>query len=343
MTAVECPILTEQAQVCAYFQPANPGPVTIGYAAELLLAEVCAENSPTSRYTYEWHARKLVADWGSSRPLASITYFEVQQWVNGMRQTCKPATIRHKLSALSRLFRLATEHTGLVHEPPTRLVRKPKVNNQRERILLDDEEARLRFVMTGREFTVIDFALQTGLRRIEQWRLRPQDVRLFYSDQTDEKGQPILLGMAHIVTSKTGKGRQVPLNPRAASIAQYWRSQGGDYLFPDASKNRFQAGSNFYRHNFRPALKKAGIQGMTWHDLRHTFATRSLQGGARPEHISRALGHANLSMTSRYLHWAPDQLWPAVMAAANRPGYREVSADAPVALAFPGDRGRPEN
>ena len=297
--------------------------MTVGEASKLALAEIADENSPHSQHTYRWHYRTIGEDWGEERQLATITRHEVQQWLNSYKAKVKPATLRHKLSALTRLFRVATDHTGDLYEAPTKQIRKPKVNNQRERILMDDEQTALRFYMTPRDFSIIDFALQTGMRRIEQWRLKPTDVRLYYAEQ--ESGPPVLLGMAHILTSKTGVGRQVPLNPMAAQIAKFWREQGGDFLFPDNSKNRLHAGSAWTRYKFSCALRAAGISGMTWHDLRHTFATRALQGGARPEQISRMLGHTNLSMTSRYLHWAPDQLWPAAMAGFNRPANREAN------------------
>lgn len=297
--------------------------MTIQQAAELSLAEIAVENSPHSQHTYQWHYRTICEDWGAERQLATITRHEVQQWLNEYRSRFKPATLRHKLSALTRLFRVASENSGEHYEAPTRDIRKPRVNNKRERILMDDEQAELRFHLKPRDYSIIEFALQTGLRRIEQWRLRPQDIRLYFEEQP--AGEPVLIGMANIITSKTGIGRQVPLNPLAAQIARYWREQGGAYLFPDNSKNRLHAASRWTSEHFRRALRDVGIEGMTWHDLRHTFATRSLQGGARPEQISRMLGHTNLTMTSRYLHWAPEQLWPAAMAGLNRSRQRTES------------------
>src|SRR6202023_479690 len=53
---------------------------------------------------------------------------------------------------------------------------------------------------------------------------------------------------------------------------------------------------------FESALKDAKIVGFHWHDLRHTFASRLRQKGAKLEDIAEALGHKTLMMTKRYAH-----------------------------------------
>lgn len=148
--------------------------------------------------------------------------------------------------------------------------------------------------------------------------MRPQDVQIF---ERFENGQRHLAGMLHIFTSKTGRPRNVPLNPIAASIAQDWlqRATGKKWLLPPYdSDKRFICANNWANRRFKPSMKAAGIEGMTFHLLRHTFATRALQGGARLEQISWALGHAStLETESRYAHWGTDQVWPAVQAVMN--------------------------
>ncbi len=47
------------------------------------------------------------------------------------------------------------------------------------------------------------------------------------------------------------------------------------------------------------------------HDLRHSFATLALQGGASLYDVSKLLGHSDISMTQRYAHMADDSLQTA--------------------------------
>jgi len=50
-------------------------------------------------------------------------------------------------------------------------------------------------------------------------------------------------------------------------------------------------------HNFARIAKRAGLQGVRFHDLRHTFASLMLLRGAKPKVISEALGHASVAFT----------------------------------------------
>jgi len=56
---------------------------------------------------------------------------------------------------------------------------------------------------------------------------------------------------------------------------------------------------------FVPALKKAKIEDLHWHDLRHTFASRMVMAGVPLLTVSKLLGHKTLAMTLRYAHLAP--------------------------------------
>lgn len=50
-------------------------------------------------------------------------------------------------------------------------------------------------------------------------------------------------------------------------------------------------------HNFGRIAKRAGLEGVRFHDLRHTFASLMLLRGAKPKVISEALGHASVAFT----------------------------------------------
>ena len=50
-------------------------------------------------------------------------------------------------------------------------------------------------------------------------------------------------------------------------------------------------------HNFARIIKRAGLEHVRFHDLRHTFASIMLMKGAKPKVISEALGHASMAFT----------------------------------------------
>ena len=58
-------------------------------------------------------------------------------------------------------------------------------------------------------------------------------------------------------------------------------------------------------------MKRAGIKtpaGQSTHILRHTFASQFMANGGNILVLQRALGHADIKMTIRYAHFAPDHL-----------------------------------
>jgi site-specific recombinase XerD len=56
---------------------------------------------------------------------------------------------------------------------------------------------------------------------------------------------------------------------------------------------------------FETALRLAGIENVTWHTLRHTFASRLVMAGVDLKTVQELMGHKSLAMTARYSHLAP--------------------------------------
>jgi site-specific recombinase XerD len=64
--------------------------------------------------------------------------------------------------------------------------------------------------------------------------------------------------------------------------------------------------------SWQAVLKAAKIERFRWHDLRHHFASRLVQRGVDLNTVRELLGHADISMTLRYSHLAPEQKAAAV-------------------------------
>jgi integrase len=63
---------------------------------------------------------------------------------------------------------------------------------------------------------------------------------------------------------------------------------------------------NLMARGFHPALKRAGIRRIRFHDLRHTFASLMISNGEDIVRVSRLMGHANASFTfNTYCHMLP--------------------------------------
>jgi integrase len=152
----------------------------------------------------------------------------------------------------------------------------------------------LRAVITKRfqgHIPELDIALNTGMRRGEQYGLEWPNVNLENRVLT-------------IPRSKSGKTRHIP--PNAIALETFRR------LLPNVEKNnrvfvskkrRAALGGN--RHWFERSVAEAGIQCFAWHCLRHTFASRLGMAGVNLSTVKDLMGHGSVFMTDRYAHLAP--------------------------------------
>lgn len=63
---------------------------------------------------------------------------------------------------------------------------------------------------------------------------------------------------------------------------------------------------------FLPALDKAKNEGLRWHDLRHTFASRLVMASVDLRTVQELLGHKTMEMTLRYSHLSPGHQFEAI-------------------------------
>ena len=113
--------------------------------------------------------------------------------------------------------------------------------------------------------------------------------------------------------TKSGKNRFIPINK--VLIATLLKLKDVD----DQSQfvySYFGNGTPLadVKTSFKAACRRAGINGLRFHDLRHTFATRLKKRGADPITIMELLGHSSLSTTRRYAHDDEGQKRKAVRA-----------------------------
>lgn len=67
-------------------------------------------------------------------------------------------------------------------------------------------------------------------------------------------------------------------------------------VFPNSNGN-YQSADNLAKRRFLPALNRAGIDKIRFHDLRHTYASLLLANGAPMKYVQHQLGHSSITMT----------------------------------------------
>jgi len=96
------------------------------------------------------------------------------------------------------------------------------------------------------------------------------------------------------VNGKGDKYRVIPLSSRLSRMLQDQRSSfGGLYVWGNIGS---------FKTAFNASVRRAGLNGITPHHLRHAFASHNLEGGTDLKSVQDLLGHAMLTTTQIYLH-----------------------------------------
>jgi integrase len=189
-------------------------------------------------------------------------------------------------------------------------------DGKRTRFLSDAESARLGDALTlaaqagakPHHITILRLLALTGARKNEIARLQ-------WSELDTERG------FLRLKDSKTGP-REIRLGPPALLLLNQVERTESPYVFPDPKyvgepiRNLDWAWVNI--------RKAAGLDDVTIHDLRHSFASTGAARGSGLLIIGKLLGHSNVTSTSRYAHLsdnplaaAADDISNAVSAAMN--------------------------
>ena len=245
---------------------------------------------------YQGYTNSLKAFFGA-RTLAEITPKLIVEYKNWRYAAgLKPASINRELANLKKAFNLAVREWEWCRENPVSRVSMERENNQRDRWLSVEEEARLLQACAPWLHDLVTFALHTGMRMGEIVELTWRGV--------DVSRRTVM-----VFRSKNGERRTIPVNQTVLTVLKEKtkvRSLKTDVVF--CSKAFTPIESGHLRRSFRLALSKAQIEDFHFHDLRHTFATRLVQAGVDIYKVQRLLGHKSPIMTQRYAHHYPESL-----------------------------------
>ena len=196
---------------------------------------------------------------------------------------------------------------------PCKSVRRYKVARHKERFLTPKELARLGRVLdiapaerlaSRHAAAAIRLLVLTGCRRNEI-------MGLAWDDLDFEAGE------MRLRDSKTG-GRVVPMPPPTAEVlADLPRVDGNPWVFPGRKKGAHQTNIN---DSWDRVRKRARLDGVRLHDLRHTFASRALAIGEGLPMIGALLGHRKIETTARYAHLARESIQASTAKVADSIG-----------------------
>ncbi|MDZ4733675.1 MAG: tyrosine-type recombinase/integrase [Nitrospirota bacterium] len=215
-----------------------------------------------------------------------------------------PQTVVHYLKALRHVLNKAVRDGKLDRNPFAR-VQLVKVKNGKTRFLTPEEETRLLEKLGPIYGPWARLAVLTGLRLGEQFKLRWADVDL---DR----------GLIVLPETKAGIVQYVRLNEeareilRTRQIQQMNRNVASPFVYPSDTLATPLDQRNFYARTFHPVVVALKLDGVGWHTLRHTFASRLAMSGQTEGTIATLLRHSTNTLVRRYAHLSPSHLHAAV-------------------------------
>jgi site-specific recombinase XerD len=266
--------------------------MTMGAMRDSMLREMALRGfAPRTQNSYSRWMWRLVRK--TRVPADRLEMEQVRGYLAGLAQRgLSSSTLNQAVSALRFFFK-----DVLHREWPVDLQyqRRP----QRLPVTLSIAEVRrlLEAVPRLRDRAVMEVSYGAGLRLHEALHLKLTDI--------DSERM-----IVRVDQGKGKKDRNVMLSPRLLeTLREYWREgRPRTWLFPGKDERR-PLHDTVIQRAFKEARCLAGIaKPVSFHSLRHSFATHLLESGVNVRTIQVLLGHRSLGSTQRYIHVAGDYL-----------------------------------
>lgn len=272
-----------------------------------------SERTPEEYGRYVAHFLRGIEDPATATP-GMVHAFAYAPTVRGT--VPRPSTVMVRLAAVHGFYDLA-RRVGMLERNPAADVRRPRSTDPRPKGLAPEQvrallEATPHTPAGARDRAAITTAVLTGLRRSELLGLTAGAIehkagRVYYRSRTKGGHE---------------RYRELPA-PAWQAIRRALIALGTPYERLDPDAPLFPISGRGFAANLRRYAKRAGIEGVTPHVLRHSAAKLRRETGASIEDIGTFLGHRSLHTTSVYLRQLEgesDPGWHGVAAALGIDG-----------------------
>ena len=252
--------------------------------------------------------RHVLPTFGETQ-VAKLLPKDIVGWVKALRQSGVGETaVVRAFRVLGQVMETAIENRMI---PVSPMPKSPKMPKAKEMKFLEaDQIDRLAQVIDPLHRTWLYTMAYTGMRWSEAAGLNKEHVDTLRRTINVKQQRVEVAGVATVETPKTDHSvRVIPIPRWLADMlaAQMDGKSDGDPVFTTASGTHLRP-ADFHANTWRPALKRAGLEGVRIHDLRHSHVAMLLAQGEDPVTISERLGHHAPSFTlDRYGHTTKKQ------------------------------------
>jgi integrase len=267
---------------------------------------------PTSRVRLEGILREHVLPEFGNVSLNRVSNSDVRKWVAGMLERGYSAsTVRKAFNALSQIMRAAISDRRIVFNP-CQDVPLPAERHSEQRylsatdveVLADSIEPRFRALVLLAAYGGLRFGELAGLRRSRVDSLRS---RVAVAETLIEANGQLVIGPPKTKRSR----RTVPLPRRVMRELENHLDKCvlsvPESLVFSGPKGGPLRRAGFRRSWWKPAVLAADLEGLKFHELRHSFVALWIAAGANPKEVSVRAGHSSVGFTlDRYGHLYED-------------------------------------
>lgn len=279
---------------------------TLNDALDRYEKEVLPGKSPSAKRTEPSMIRGLRQALGTL-PLVDVTGGQLTSAIRRWQNECEWGAnhIRLHLALLSFLYGVARKEWDMPELiNPVPLVRKPRLPKGRDRRLAGDEESRLLRECESIDPELADivrFAIETAMRQGEIMDMTWEHV---YLDRH-------IVFLPRTKDPKIIESRTVPLSEAAEEclVRQRERLHNSDR---NISQRVWRIQVEQLKYAYATAKRRAGITGLTFHDLRHEATSRLAEKGLPIMTLQAITGHKSMQMLKRYTHISPSALVSAL-------------------------------
>ncbi|QRR09740.1 site-specific integrase [Burkholderia sp. MS455] len=228
-------------------------------------------------------------------PILNLDRQRIAEWRDTRLLTVSGSTVRRDMTLLAHVIKIGIEEwSAPLTQNPFRAVRRPAEGPPRDRRLKLGEQAALLSACDDARAPylrpVVELALETAMRQSELVSLAWQRISL--------SGR-----YAYLPVTKNGTARGVPLSSRAIEILATL-SRGGNGTGAVFAGVTAEA----VKRAFIRAIRRAGLDNLRFHDLRHEATSRFFERGLTVPEVARITGHKTWAMLERYTHLQLDDV-----------------------------------
>ncbi|MEC0266696.1 site-specific integrase [Paenibacillus anseongense] len=309
-----CAELIVQVEQGDYVKPSKD---TVGaYIHDFVTTTLKGQVAPNTYQTRLGFVKNYIIPGLGNIPLAKLTPMHVQKFYNDLSEKYSSGHVQNVAHLLSKAFRQATEW-GLVQKNVVAMVKKPATKRKNASIkvwTVAQQRLFLDYAKSDSEFYYPLFllALTSGMRQGEILGLKWEDI--------DLKQNTIQVKRTIVFANKSLYLKDMPKNEASIrniqlpestikALRQYKIKSIPNELglvFPSPKTNKLLY-SNSLIKQFQLTCKEVGLPYISFHGLRHTFATTLLSLGVNPKIVQEMLGHSSIKTTmDTYSHVLPN-------------------------------------